>query len=184
MTARAIKMAAQASAKIALLMTVNGSVEPNARFVREAADRFPDLLFILPHTGGYAGNSSRGDAALEPELTNVLVAGHLVAPAANDPPEGHMPGLGGLADVAVPAPWVDPPAWMCDWGCGYMPINANLAAANLAAWAVRIAAVEPELKGAGLKSRILKFALPFSDKSMTTRYGRMPRFSDEPREKR
>lgn len=145
MLAGAIGMVAKSPARVVL---IDGA--PSSAVMAAAAERFPQLVFVAP----------AADPAPQPAraaLPNLILARDAASPVTKAA-DGAPPVA---ADVAAPAMGrvLNALARCPETGCPMEPGLADrLAAARIAALAVRLAAVEPQLDGAGLKARISALA--------------------------
>jgi hypothetical protein len=146
MLAGAIGMVAKSPARVVLIDGV-----PSAAVMAAAAERFPQLVFIAPAP----------DPA--PQLPRAALANViLVRDAASAEPKSAAAAPPVAADLATPAAGraLNALARCPDTGCPMETGLADrLAAARIAALAVRLVAVEPGHDGAGLKARIAALAV-------------------------
>jgi hypothetical protein len=157
--ANAVVMVGRTPATVALLAR-----EPDQRtsdlMFRLVAVRFPNLLFVTP--ASVSKLPSRTAEALGPTELDTVIA--VVANSPACAPAGAETGAKPFADVAVPVG--------CEIAQAGLEIAGAHAAARIAALAARILAVEPGLKGAALKARIVGLAKPLPDSApKITRFG-------------
>lgn len=146
--ATALQFASQSPARIVAVLAMDASgAAPDWPLLAEAAQRFPNLLLIVPS----AGSDTRSATAEQSETANLLIVSaaiakdHPAAEATATTPEA------AAADLAVPLP-VDAPA------PDTPHLRARIAATRIAALAARLHAVAPELDARELKQRILSLA--------------------------
>ena len=153
----ALAFASQTPARIAVILTGSTTDLQDRSWMlfADVAQRSRHLLLIAP-----AGHSG-ANADLNPKAPANLALGNLLVVTAADAAGALHRGMtwgASNVDVAVTVTREQLPA-----AATYDSAAAleNAAAVTLAAYAVRIAATDPGLDGAGLKARLLALAMPF-----------------------